>query len=199
MQWLAAVCVRRPVFTWVLMLVLIVFGIASYRGLGVDRFPNIDLPIVVVSTVLRGASPEQVETEVTDKVEESLNSISGLEELRSTSFEGLSVVTAQFALEKDIAEAAQEVRDHLNRALPQLPHEIDQPQVQRIDPGAVPVMLVALSGPRSVRELTEFATRRVRRQLESLNGVGGVTVLGGRARQIRVTVDPRGCRAWGCR
>ncbi|HNN91511.1 MAG TPA: efflux RND transporter permease subunit [Pseudomonadota bacterium] len=197
MQWLAAVCVRRPVFTWVLMLVLIVFGIASYRGLGVDRFPNIDLPIVVVSTVLRGASPEQVETEVTDKVEESLNSISGLEELRSTSFEGLSVVTAQFALEKDIAEAAQEVRDHLNRALPQLPHEIDQPQVQRIDPGAVPVMLVALSGPRSVRELTEFATRRVRRQLESLNGVGGVTVLGGRARQIRVTVDPARLQSLG--
>ena len=190
MQWLAAVCVRRPVFTWVLMLVLIVFGIASYRGLGVDRFPNVDLPIVVVSTVLRGASPEQVETEVTDKVEEALNSIAGLEELRSTSFEGLSVVTAQFALEKDIAEAAQEVRDHLNRALPLLPREIDQPQVQRIDPGAVPVVQIALSGPRPVRELTEFATRRVKRQLESLSGVGGVTVLGGRARQIRVVVDP---------
>ena len=89
MQWLAAVCVRRPVFTWVLILALVVVGVASIRGLAVDRFPNIDFPVVLVTTVLPGASPEQVETEVSDKIEESINSISGLDELRSVSYEGL--------------------------------------------------------------------------------------------------------------
>jgi HAE1 family hydrophobic/amphiphilic exporter-1 len=121
MQWLAALCVRRPVFTWVLILALVVVGVASLRGLGVDRFPNIDFPVVVVSTVLPGASPEQVETEVSDKIEEQLNSISGLDELRSNSFEGLSVVVARFDLDKDTAVAAQEVRDRVNRTLSRLP------------------------------------------------------------------------------
>src|SRR3954468_20107998 len=107
MQWLAAIRVRRPVFTWVLLLSLVVAGIASILGLGIDRFPKIDFPVVTVTTVLPGASPEQMETEVSDKLEEQINSISGLDELRSTSFEGLSIVVAQFDLDKDTAVAAQ--------------------------------------------------------------------------------------------
>jgi HAE1 family hydrophobic/amphiphilic exporter-1 len=197
MQWLAAVCVRRPVFTWVLMLALVVIGAASMLGLGVDRFPNVDFPVVVVTTVLPGASPEQMETEVSDKLEEQINSISGLDELRSVSYEGLSVVTARFDLDKDTAVAAQEVRDRVNRSLSLLPRDIQQPKVERMDPDAAPIMLVALSGPRSMRELTEFASRRVRRQIESLNGVGGVTVLGGRNRQINVNVDPARLQSYG--
>ncbi len=190
MQWLAAICVRRPVFTWVLILALVVVGVASIRGLAVDRFPNIDFPIVLVTTVLPGASPEQVETEVSDKIEEAVNSISGLDELRSNSYEGLSVVLARFDLDKDTSVAAQEVRDRVNRTLSLLPQGIEQPRVERMDPDAAPVMLVALSGTRSVREITEYADKRVRRQIESLNGVGGVSVLGGRNRQVNVQLDP---------
>ncbi|MEZ4409397.1 MAG: efflux RND transporter permease subunit [Polyangiales bacterium] len=197
MQWLAAVCVRRPVFTWVLILSLVVVGIASLRGVGVDRFPNVDFPVVVVTTVLPGASPEQVETEVSDKIEEAVNSISGLDELRSNNYEGLSVVVARFDLDKSTTEAAQEVRDRVNRVLSQLPQGIDQPRVERMDPDAAPIMLVALTGPRSQREITEYADRRLRRMIESLNGVGGVTVLGGTARQVRITVDPQRLQGFG--
>jgi HAE1 family hydrophobic/amphiphilic exporter-1 len=197
MQWLAAVSVRRPVFTWVLILALVVVGIASIRGIGVDRFPNIDFPVVIVSTVLPGASPEQVETEVTDKLEESINSISGIDTLRSNSYEGLSVVVAQFDLDKDTSVAAQEVRDRVNRALSQLPRDVQQPRVERSDPDAAPVMLAALSAPRSSRELTEYADRVLRRRIESLNGVGGVTVLGGRARQINLVLTPSRLQSYG--
>ncbi|MDP3277268.1 MAG: efflux RND transporter permease subunit [Deltaproteobacteria bacterium] len=197
MQWLAAVCVRRPVFTWVLMLALIVVGSFSMLGLGVDRFPNIDFPVVIVTTVLPGAAPEQMESEVSDKIEDALNSISGVDELRSNNFEGLSVVVARFDLDKPVAIAAQEVRDRVNRTLSVLPQGILQPRVERIDPDAAPVMLVALSGPRSVRELTEFASRNVRRQIESLSGVGGVVIYGGRSRQVNVTIDPVRLQAYG--
>lgn len=197
MQWLAAVCVKRPVFTWVLILALVVVGTASMRGLGVDRFPNVDFPMVVVTTVLPGASPSQMETEVSDKIEEAVNSISGVDELRSISYEGLSVVVARFDLDKDTAVAAQEVRDRVNRTLSQLPSGIQQPRVERMDPDAAPILMVALTGPRSTRDLTEFASRRVRRAIESLNGVGGVTVLGGRARQINVVLDPARLQAFG--
>jgi HAE1 family hydrophobic/amphiphilic exporter-1 len=197
MQWLAAVCVRRPVFTWVLMLAMIVVGSFSILGLGVDRFPNIDFPAVIVTTVLPGAAPEQMESEVSDKVEDALNSISGLDELRSNNFEGLSVIIARFDLDKPTSEAAQEVRDRVNRILSQLPQGILQPRVERIDPDAAPVMFIALSGPRTTRELTEYASRRVRRQIESLNGVGGVVIYGGRQRQVNVTIDPARLQAYG--
>ena len=197
MQWLAAVCVRRPVFTWVLILSLVVVGTASMFGLGVDRFPNVDFPMIIVTTVLPGAAPEQVESEVSDKLEESINSISGLEELRSISYEGLSVVLARFDLDKNTSEAAQEVRDRVNRTLSLLPAGIEQPRVEKNDPDAAPVMLIALSSNRSIRETTEYATRRLRRRLESLNGVGGVTVLGGRERQINVVVDPGRLQSFG--
>ena len=197
MQWLAAISVRRPVFTWVLILALVVVGIASIRDIGVDRFPNIDFPVVIVSTVLPGASPEQVETEVSDKLEEAINSISGIDTLRSNSYEGLSVVVAQFALEKDTSVAAQEVRDRVNRALSLLPRDVQQPRVERSDPDAAPVLLAALSAPRTSRELTEYADRVLRRRIESLNGVGGVTVLGGRARQINLVLDPARLQSYG--
>jgi HAE1 family hydrophobic/amphiphilic exporter-1 len=197
MQWLAAVCIRRPVFTWVLMLSLVVVGAASIFGLGVDRYPNVEFPLIVVSTVLPGASPEQVETEVSDKLEESINSISGLEELRSVSYEGLSIVLAQFDLDKDVSVAAQEVRDRVNRVLQKLPKDIEQPRVERSDPDATPIMLIALQSNRPMRDVTEYATRTVRRKLESLNGVGGVTVLGGLARQINITVDVEKLQGFG--
>ena len=189
MQWLAEICVKRPVFTWVLILVIMVVGGGSFFGLGVDRFPNIDVPIVTITTVYAGASPEQVEREVSDQIEESVSSVSGIDVLQSNSYEGLSVVIATFVMEKDMDVAAQEVRDRVNRVLSQLPESIEQPRVERVDPTASPVMQVALSSTRSRRELTEFADTRVRRLIESLNGIGGVVIIGGQERVMEVRLD----------
>jgi HAE1 family hydrophobic/amphiphilic exporter-1 len=197
MQWLARVCVDRPVFTWVLALALLVLGTASMGSLAVDRFPNIDIPMVTVISAYPGASPEQVESEVSDVIEEAVNSISGIAELRSTSYEGLSVVYVQFDLEKDTDVAAQEVRDRVDRVLAKLPVGLDPPRVEKIDPDAVPLYYVALRGPGSPQELTQFADDEVKARLEGKNGVGSVSILGGRERQIRVEVDPARLEAQG--
>ena len=131
MQWLAALCVRRPVFAWVLVLSLTVVGLFALGRLGVDRFPNIDIPTVVVTTRLPGAAPEQIETEVTDKIEEAVNTISAIDTLNSTSSEGISQVVVSFLLDKDADVAAQEVRDRINRILPLLPRTALQPTVEQ--------------------------------------------------------------------
>ena len=142
-----------------------------------------------------GAAPEQIETEVTDKIEQAVNTISGIDELRSTSSEGVSIVTVGFLLEKDGDIAAQEVRDKVNGILSQLPRTIEQPRVDRFDPDAAPVLSLALTSKRPVREITEYADKVIRRQLESLEGVGQVVVIGGRSRQINITLDADRLRA----
>jgi hydrophobic/amphiphilic exporter-1 (mainly G- bacteria), HAE1 family len=190
MQWLARICVRYPVFTWVLVLSLSVFGIASIGGLGVDRFPKIDFPAIVVTTVLPGASPEQIETEVTEQIEEQLNSIAGLDELTSNSYEGFSVVMARFDLEKDVGEASEEVRDRVARVVSELPEGVDPPRVERIDPDAAPIMMVAVHSTRTPLEVTDYADRVIRRRIESLAGVGGISISGGRDREIQIVADP---------
>jgi HAE1 family hydrophobic/amphiphilic exporter-1 len=189
MQWLAALCVKRPVFATVLILSLIVVGAFSFTRLGVDRFPKIDFPTVLITTVQPGAAPEQIETEITDKIEEAVNTISGIDELRSVSSEGISQVIIAFLLDKDTDVAAQEVRDKVNGVLPQLPKTIQQPRVDRFDPDAAPVLSLALSANKPVRDITEYADKVLRRQIESVKGVGQVLVLGGRQRQINVWLD----------
>jgi HAE1 family hydrophobic/amphiphilic exporter-1 len=196
MQWLAALCVKRPVFATVLILSLTVVGIFGFTRLGVDRFPKIDFPTIMVTTVQPGAAPEQIETEVTDKIEEAVNTISGIDELRSTSSEGVSQVMISFALEKDTNIAAQEVRDKINSVLPLLPRTVQQPRVDKLDPDAAPVLSVALSANRSIRDVTEYADKVLRRQLESVGGVGQVLVLGGRQRQINIWLDADRLRAY---
>jgi hydrophobe/amphiphile efflux-1 (HAE1) family protein len=198
MQWLAALCVRRPIFASVLILVLCVVGIAGYLQLGVDRFPNVDFPIIVVVTNHPGAAPEDIETEITDKIEQAVNTISGIDELRSVTTEGVSQVIITFVLDKDINVGAQEVRDRLNTVIRDLPKDIDQPVVQKLDPDAAPILYFALeSHGHTLRETTELADKRVRRSLESIDGVGQVALLGGRKRQINVVVDPIRMRASG--
>ena len=196
MQWLAEICVRRPVFATVLILSLTVVGAFSFLQLGVDRFPKVDFPTVVVTTLEQGAAPEQIETEVTDKIEEAVNTISGIDELRSTSSEGVSQVAISFILDKDADVAAQEVRDKINGALPLLPKTIQQPRVDRFDPDSAPVLSLALTANKPVRDITEYADKVLRRQLESLNGVGQVLVLGGRQRQVNVWLDADRLRAY---
>jgi hydrophobic/amphiphilic exporter-1 (mainly G- bacteria), HAE1 family len=198
MQWLAALCVRRPIFASVLILVVCVVGIAGYLQLGVDRFPNVDFPYVVVVTNHPGAAPEDIETEITDKIEEAVNTISGIDELRSVTTEGVSQVIVSFVIDKDVNVAAQEVRDRLNTVLRDLPKDVEQPVVQKLDPDAAPVLWFALrSEGHSLRDTTELADKRVRRSLESIDGVGQVQLLGGRKRQINVFVDPLKLRATG--
>jgi HAE1 family hydrophobic/amphiphilic exporter-1 len=196
MQWLAEICVKRPVFATVLILSLTVVGIFAFTRLGVDRYPKVDLPTILVTTVQPGAAPEQIEAEVTDKIEEAVNTISGIDELRSSSSEGVSQVIMSFLLDKDIDVAAQEVRDKVNSVLPQLPKTIQQPRVDRMDPDAAPVMSLALTADKPVRDITEYADKVLRRQLESLNGVGQVIVTGGRERQINIRLDADRLRAY---
>jgi hydrophobe/amphiphile efflux-1 (HAE1) family protein len=198
MQWLAELCVKRPVFATVLSLVILVIGGAMYRQLGVDQFPKIDFPAVIIVTTLPGAAPEDVETEISDKIEGAVNTISGIDELRSTSSEGISTVAVQFLLEKDINVAAQEVQQKINAVLPELPKGIDPPIVQKFEPDAQPVLYLALRAEgKDVKEITDVADRQVRRRLESVNGVGQVTLLGARKRQINVEVDPVKLKALG--
>ncbi|HXR44262.1 MAG TPA: efflux RND transporter permease subunit [Pseudolysinimonas sp.] len=196
MQWLAELCVRRPVFASVLILSLTVVGAFAFGQLGVDRLPTVDFPTVTVTTRLPGAAPEQVESEVTDKVEEAVNTISGIDQLSSNSAEGISQVVVTFRLEKNADVAAQEVRDRINRILPLLPRTITQPTIEKQDPDAAPVLTMAVSANKPIRDVTEYADKVLRRRLESADGVGQVLVIGGRKRQVNVWVNADQLRAY---
>ena len=196
MQALAALCVRRPVFASVLILSLVTVGIFAFSRLGIDQMPNVDIPTVAITTRLPGAAPEQVETEITDKIEEAVNTISGIDQLSSTSAEGISQVIVTFLLDKSGDVAAQEIRDRVNRILPLLPRTITQPVIEKQDPDAQPILTMALTADASIRDITEIADKQLRRGLESADGVGQVLVLGGRSRQINVWVDAEQLRGY---
>ena len=196
MQWLAEVCVRRPVFATVLILMLTVVGAFSYFRLGVDRFPKVDFPVVSVVVRLPGASPEEVETDVTQQIEEAVNTISGIDQLFSFSSEGVCQVSVSFQLEKDINIASQEVRDKVSSIMSELPVDVEPPVIDKVDPDAAPILDLALTAPGDIRELTEYADKVVRRRLESISGVGQVRVIGGRKRQINIWLDPQRLQAY---
>jgi HAE1 family hydrophobic/amphiphilic exporter-1 len=196
MQKLAEICVRRPVFATMLILSLTVVGLFSYNSLGVDLFPKIDLPTITVTVVNPGASPQEIETEITDKVEGAVNTIAGIDELRSTSVEGVSQVFITFLLEKNPDIAAQEVRNKIDLILNDLPLTAEQPIVQKLDTDAAPVVRIAVSAPRSLREVTDVADNQIKQQIESINGVGDVQIVGGRRREIQIWVDPDKMRAF---
>ena len=196
MQKLAEICVRRPVFATMLILALTVVGIFSFNSLGVDLFPKIDLPTITVTVVNRGASPQEIETEITDKIEGAVNTISGIDELRSTSVEGVSQVFITFILDKNADVAAQEVRDKVDLVIPDLPETAEKPTVQKLDTDAAPVLRIAVSAPRSLREVTDVADKQIKERIETINGVGQVEIVGGREREIQVWVDPDKMRAF---
>ena len=196
MQKLAEICVRRPVFATMLILSLTVVGLFSFRSLGVDLFPKIDLPTITVTVVNPGASPQEIETEITDKVEGAVNTISGIDELRSTSVEGVSQVFITFLLEKNADVAAQEVRNKVDRIVNDLPETAEVPIVQKLDTDATPVLRIAVSAPRSLREVTDIADKQIKRLIEPINGVGNVEIVGGRQREIEIWVDPDKMRAF---
>src|SRR2546429_6579154 len=195
-QKLAEICVRRPVFATMLILSITVVGIFSYRSLGVDLFPKIDLPTITVTVVNPGASPQEVETEITDKVESAVNTISSIDELRSTSVEGVSQVFITFLLEKNADVAAQEVRNKVDLVVNNLPETAEVPIVQKLDTDATPVLRIAVSAPRSLRDVTDIADKQIKRQIEPISGVGNVDIVGGRQREVEVWVDPDKMRAF---
>lgn len=194
---LAEVCIRRPVFTVMMTAALVVIGGFSYLRLGVDRFPRVDFPIVTITTVLPGASPEEVETQITKRVEEAVNTIEGIDELRSVTVEGVSQVIVTFALERDVATAAQDVRDRVSRILRDFPEGTDPPIIEKLDTDASPIMSLAVSGPRDLREITEIADKQLKEVLESTSGVGQIRLIGGRKREIQVYFDPKKLVAYG--
>ena len=197
MQWLAQVSVLRPVFATVLMLVLVVLGAAGYVTLGIDEYPNVDLPLVVVTVRLPGSAPREIESDVTDKLEGAINTISGIDSMQSRSTEGVAQVVVTFDLAKNGDIAAQEVRDKVQQILGALPRGIEPPLVSKVDPSATPVLLLAVRGARGVREISEVADHVVRRRIESITGVGQVSLVGARNRQLRVWLDPVALRARG--
>jgi hydrophobic/amphiphilic exporter-1 (mainly G- bacteria), HAE1 family len=190
MQRLAEVCIKRPVFATMLIMAFVVVGAASWFRLGVDRFPAVDLPTVNVRVELPGASSEEVETQVAQKLEEQINTIQGIQELRSISGPGAVIVIVTFNLNRQIDVAAQDVRDKVAIAIRNLPREILPPVVSKFDNDQAPVVTIALSGERSLRELTEIADKTVRPLLERSAGVGEVRIVGGLARAVNVWVDP---------
>jgi HAE1 family hydrophobic/amphiphilic exporter-1 len=196
MQWLAEICVKRPVFATMLIFSLVTVGAFSFFSLGLDLFPKIDFPTITVTVINPGASPQEIETEVTEKVEEAVNTVSGIDELRSTSIEGISQVFVQFILEKDVNVAAQEVENRVQTVIPNLPETAEQPTVMKLDTDAAPILRIAVSAPTNLRDVTETAKNKIKERIESVSGVGQVTIIGGRDRQINVWVDPDKLRSY---
>src|ERR1700675_3511922 len=189
MQKLAEVYIKRPVFASMIVLALVVVGAASYFRLGVDRFPAVDLPTVSVRTELPGASTEEVETQISQKIEEAVNTIQGITELRSITSPGNSIVVVTFNLNRQIDVATQDVRDKGAAPIRLLPRDIRPPIISKTDNDQAPVITVAVAGDRSLKELTEIADKLVRVELERASGVGEVRIVGGLDRAVNVWID----------
>jgi hydrophobic/amphiphilic exporter-1 (mainly G- bacteria), HAE1 family len=186
---LAETCVKYPVFTVMLIAFLVTLGAFSYRGLAVDLFPKADPATVNVEVRLPGATPEEVVTGVVLPLEDAISSVSGIDEIQVYSFEGFADITCTFVLERDIEGAAQDIREKVAGAIDRLPRDTLPPIITKLDPQSDPIMTLLVSGPMSRRELTEIADKQVRRAIQTVDGVGGVDLNGGQARQIRVLLD----------
>jgi HAE1 family hydrophobic/amphiphilic exporter-1 len=189
MQKLAEICIRRPVFAAMLIMALVLVGSSSYFRLGVDRFPEVDLPTVAVRTSLPGASPEEIESLVSDVIEEAVNTVEGIRELRSISRESSSFIIATLDLSRDVDVAAQDIRDRVAVVLRLLPEDVLPPVISKFNNENSPVMTIALAGDRSLRELTELADKIVKPQIERSLGVGEVMIVGGLERAINIWAD----------
>jgi len=194
---LSEIAVARPVFTTMMMAALLVLGAFSYSELSVDLFPNIDFPITTVQTTYKGASAETIETEVTTKIEDAVNQISGIKDIQSQSREGYSLVIVQFELEKNGYQGTQEVREKLAGIRADLPDDIDEPIVQNYDPSAQPILSLAVFGDRPPREITQITKDIVKKRLETVSGVGSVDLVGGQEREIRLSIDPNLMESYG--
>ncbi len=189
-------CIRRPVFATMLVGSLLVVGMVCFGRLGLDLFPRVDIPTVTVTTTLAGAGPEEIETRITKPIEDAVSTISGIDEIRSESIEGMSRVVAIFELERSLDAAAQDVRDKVARVVFQLPEGTDPPVVEKFDVDATPVMYLTVTGGQDLKQLTELAKKRVKEVIEGISGVGAISVLGGRAREIQVELEAAKLQAY---
>jgi HAE1 family hydrophobic/amphiphilic exporter-1 len=189
--------IQRRVFAYMLSGVLLLFGLISYDRIGVDRFPRIEFPVISVQTVLPGASPEIVDSSISNIIETTVNSVPGIEYIQSTSAPGVSLVFVRFVLDKDIDIAFNEVQAKVNQVLPELPEEADPPVVAKVEAGAMPVMWLTLSGDRTIQQLNQYARNYIKKRLETIDGVGEIRLGGERERTIRVNLDPDRMAAFG--
>ena len=202
-MWFTQVSLKNPVFATMVMLAIVVLGVFSYQRLQVDQFPNIDFPVVVVTTEYPGASPEIVESEVTKKIEEGVNSIAGINALTSRSYDGMSVVIIEFQLHIDGRKAAEDVREKVASIRPSLRTEVKEPRVLRFDPASRAIWSLAVL-PDDTRgkalnavELTNWADQVLKKRLENVRGVGSVTLVGGTKREINIYLNPQALEALG--
>jgi len=170
-MWLAETSVKRPVFATMVILALVVLGLVSYPSIGVDLFPKVDFPIVTITTTLKGASPEVMDVDVTDRIEGAVNTINGVKGITSVSTESVSRTTIEFVLERDIDQAVQDVREKVSGIRNRLPEDIEEPRIAKVDPDASPILTMNLSGQRSVRDLSTYADEILKEQLQRINGV----------------------------
>lgn len=182
--------IKRHVLAWMISGLLVLFGLIAYGRIGIDRMPNVELPVISVSTTLRGANPEIMDTSVTNLIESAVNTTPGIEHIQSTSSPGFSNVTITFALEKNIDVAFNEVQSKVNQTLRRLPDDADPPVVQKLETNAQPIMWLALHGDRTVQQLNLYAQNVIKKKLENINGVGEVRLGGRRDRTIRVNLNP---------
>jgi hydrophobic/amphiphilic exporter-1 (mainly G- bacteria), HAE1 family len=194
---LADVSIRRPVFAFMMTMALVVLGIFSYRELGLDLMPKTDYPVVTVRTSLPGASAEEIETQITKPVEEAVNTIAGIDELRASSDQGQSHCFITFVLERDIETAVQDVRDKVATIVARFPRDTFPPVIQKIDPDASPIITVVISGDRSQKEITQIADKQIKQVLETVKDVGEVMFMGERRREIQLLLNADRLNAYG--
>ena len=193
---LADVSIERPVFATMMIFALVVLGLFSYIKLNIDQFPDVDIPYVTATTVLPGAGPEQIETEVTKKIEDAVNTVAGVDHISSVSQEGASIVIVQFKLEVNGQQGAQDVREKIAAIRGDLPTDIEDPVIQRLDPASTPIFMLTLSGERTPKEITTFTKNVVKKRLENVPGVGRVDLVGGAEREIQIIVDAARMQAY---
>lgn len=196
-MFISNVAINRPVTTLLLTAAMVLFGLFSFRNMGVDLFPEVEFPVVTVQATLMGADAEIMDQDVTDVLEEQINTIEGIKTITSTSSEGRSQIVAEFILSKDVDVAAQEVRDMINQAQRHLPADLDPPIVSKMDIAAQPIVWVAVTSDGDYRTMGQYADEVLRERLQSVPGVGAVMMGGFRDRQIRIWLDPYALEARG--
>src|SRR5688500_18587225 len=185
---LVDVSVKRPILAAMLIMAVVVFGMFAYPRLGVDLFPSVDFPVVSVTVIYPGADPTTMESKVAEPIEEAIQGVAGIKRMTSRNLEGVTMVVVEFELEVQSDQALQEVRDRVAAIERELPPSIDPPVIQRFDTGAMPVMSIALASNLPASELTRIADKIVKQELQQVPGVGGIDIIGGRERQIRIEV-----------
>ena len=187
---LPEISIKRHVFAYMLSAVLVLFGIISYKDIGVDRFPTVEFPMISITTILPGATPEIIDASVTNLIESVVNSAPGIDHIQSNSSAGVSSINVRFNMDKDVNVAFNEVQARVNRVLRDLPNEAEPPVVAKIEIGALPVMWLTLSGDRTLQQLNQYARNVIKKRLETIDGVGEIQLGGELRRTIRVNLDP---------